>query len=80
MIRSYHLPPTLQTGESSDTEKGLSLANAVEHLEREMIIEALKATRCNRTQAARHLDTTLRILNYKIKKYGIELGRFKQKT
>ncbi len=80
VIRSYHLPPTLQTGESSDTEKGLSLANAVEHLEREMIIEALKATRCNRTQAARHLDTTLRILNYKIKKYGIELGRFKQKT
>lgn len=78
VIRSYHLPPTLQTAESSDTEKGLSLSAAVEHLEKEMIIETLKATKCNRTQAARHLNTTLRILNYKIQKYSIELERFKQ--
>jgi Nif-specific regulatory protein len=76
-IKAHHLPPTLQTAESSDTQTRLSLGQAVEAVEREMIIEALKKTNGNRTRAAEALDITQRIINYKIQKYGIVPRRFK---
>ena len=78
VIRSSHLPPSLQTAERSQTRKTLSLASAVAQLEKEMIVETLKATRGNRSQAAKQLDTTLRILNYKIRKYNLDIEKFKQ--
>ena len=77
VIRSYHLPPTLQTRGSSNTGSVRSLSAAVENLERELIIEALKETRGNQSQAAKLLDTSLRILNYKIHKYGINPKDFR---
>ncbi len=40
VIHSYHLPPTLQTGTESDTLPALSMDDAVENLERDMIIDA----------------------------------------
>jgi transcriptional regulator with GAF, ATPase, and Fis domain len=40
-----HLPPTLQTGMESDTLPTLSMGEAVEKLERDMIIDALKNDR-----------------------------------
>ncbi len=78
VIRSSHLPPSLQTAERSQTRKTLSLASAVAQLEKEMIVETLKVTRGNRSQAAKQLDTTLRILNYKIRKYNLDIEKFKQ--
>lgn len=77
VIKSCHLPPTLQTPGSSSTHSHLSLAEAVDNTEREMIIEALKETRGNQSQAAQYLDTSLRILNYKIHKYGLDPKQFK---
>ncbi len=77
VIRSYHLPPSLQTAKSSDTRARLTLAEAVEKVERELIVEALKETRGNQSRAADLLGTTLRILNYKIKKYGINPKLFR---
>lgn len=77
VIKSYHLPPTLQTPGSSRTHSHLSLAEAVDNTEREMIIEALKETRGNQAKAAQYLDTSLRILNYKIHKYGLDPKQFK---
>ena len=77
VIRSYHLPQSLQTAESSDTYARKSLAQAVKNLEMELIIEALKETRGNQSQAAKMLDTSLRILNYKIRKYGINPKAFR---
>ena len=77
VIHSYHLPPTLQTAESSDTIPRLSLENAIASYEKEMIQDALKSTRGNRARTARLLDTTERIIGYKIKKYGIDVSRFK---
>ncbi|MEW5948945.1 MAG: nif-specific transcriptional activator NifA [Thermodesulfobacteriota bacterium] len=77
VIKSYHLPPTLQTPGSSRTHSRLSLAEAVDNTEKEMIIEALKETRGNQSQAAQYLDTSLRILNYKIHKYGLDPKQFK---
>ncbi|MFP4159456.1 MAG: nif-specific transcriptional activator NifA [Desulfobacterales bacterium] len=71
VIHSYHLPPTLQTGEESGTLPSQTMDEAVEKLEREMIIEALKHTRGNMSQAAQTLGTTLRKISYKAGKYGI---------
>ncbi|HEC99679.1 MAG TPA: hypothetical protein ENN18_04785 [Proteobacteria bacterium] len=42
-----------------------------------MIIEALKETKGNQSQAAQYLDTSLRILNYKIYKYKLDLKQYK---
>ena len=53
------------------------LASQVEKLEKEMITEALRQTRGNQSKAATLLDTSLRILGYKIKQYGIETRGFR---
>ncbi|MDH3390481.1 MAG: sigma 54-interacting transcriptional regulator [Desulfobulbaceae bacterium] len=78
-IKSFHLPPSLQTSESVNSKQGLSLAGAVENFERELIIEALKRSSGNQTKAAQELDTSLRIINYKIHQYDIDARKFKVK-
>ena len=45
--------------------------------EKDLIQDALKTTRGNRAKAARLLDTTERIFNYKVRKYGIDARRFR---
>ncbi|RLC31795.1 MAG: sigma-54-dependent Fis family transcriptional regulator [Deltaproteobacteria bacterium] len=77
VIHSYHLPPTLQTGTESDTLPGLSLEEAVVKLEKEMIIDALKNTRGNITEAAQILKTTVRKFSYKAKKCGIDYRQYR---
>lgn len=77
-IKNYHLPPTLQTAESINDRNPLSLAAAVENFERELIIEALKKNNGNQTKASQYLDTSLRIINYKIHKYNIDASQFKR--
>lgn len=76
-IKSYHLPPTLQTADSVSNENPLSLSTAVANFERELIVDALKKENGNQTRAAKHLDTSLRIINYKIHKYNIRPQDFK---
>lgn len=77
VIHGHHLPPTLQTAEVSGTQTNLSLAAAVEAFERDVIQDTLKSTRGNIAKAAKALDSTERILGYKIKKYAIDPVRFK---
>jgi len=77
VIHSYHLPPTLQTGKESDTLPAVSLDEAVEKLEREMLIDALKNTRGNITAAAALLRTTVRKFGYKAQKYGIDYRQYR---
>lgn len=77
VIHGHHLPPTLQTAEVSDTVTRLSLTGAVESYERDLIQDALKTSRGNVARAARQLDSTERILSYKIRKYGIATKRFR---
>jgi Nif-specific regulatory protein len=76
VIRTYHLPPTLQTAESSSTEINLSFGEAVGKFEQELLVDALKKSRGNMLQAARDLRVSYRIVNYKVKKYGIDVKRF----
>lgn len=78
VIHGHHLPPTLQTAETSGTVTQLSLAAAVEAYERDLILDALKSARGNRKKAADLLDSTERIVGYKVKRYGIDADRFRR--
>jgi Nif-specific regulatory protein len=76
VVHGHHLPPSLQTAEASGTVTRVSLSDAVAGFEKDLIQDALKTTRGNRAKAARLLDTTERVLNYKVKKYAIDAKRF----
>ena len=77
-IKSYHLPPSLQTSDSvSEHANPVSFAAAVDNFERELIIDSLKKCQGNQTKAAQLLDTSLRIINYKIAKLNINPRQFK---
>ena len=78
VIHGHHLPPTLQTAEVSGTVTDLTFASAVAAFERDLIQDALKSTKGNVAKAARSLDTTQRILGYKIKRHGIDTMRFRR--
>jgi Nif-specific regulatory protein len=77
VIHAHHLPPSLQTAEVSGTLPRVSLENAVESYEKDLILDALKSARGNRAKAARLLDSTERIVGYKIQRYRIDPSRFK---
>lgn len=76
VIRAGDLPPSLQTAESSATEAGLSLGEAVTRFEKEMLVDALIKAGGNMLKAARDLKSSYRIVNYKVKKYGIDPHQF----
>jgi Nif-specific regulatory protein len=75
VVHGYTLPPTLQTSEATNTailpEGGASLKAMVDSFERELIVDALKKHRGNAAAAARLLQTTQRIINYRIRHLGI---------
>lgn len=75
-IHSYHLPATLQTGNQSKTLPQ-SLEAAVESLEKEIIMDALKNTKGNIKQAARQIQITVRKFSYKSAKYDINYKDFR---
>ncbi len=77
VVHGQHLPPSLQTAEASGTITRVSLRDAVGAYEKDLLQDALKTTRGNRAKAARLLDTTERIINYKMRHYDIDARRFK---
>lgn len=87
-ILSAHLPPSLQppacpfppSGDRNDSHPNrMSLAAQIENLERELIVEALTTTSGNQSRAAEYLDTSLRILGYKIKRYGLDPRQYRNR-
>jgi Nif-specific regulatory protein len=78
VIHGHHLPPTLQTAEVTGTVTDMSLASAVEAFEQDLIQDALKTTNGNVAKASEMLNSTERIIGYKIKKYEINPRRFRQ--
>ena len=78
VIRTYHLPPTLQSAESSATGTNLSFGESVAKFEQELLVDSLKKTGGNMLQSARDLRVSYRIVNYKVKKYNIEVKKFSQ--
>jgi Nif-specific regulatory protein len=72
VIQTYHLPPSLQTVNQYHSSPGASLGDAVENLERDRIVDALKNTRGNMAKSAQILGITERQFAYRAKKYGID--------
>ena len=77
VIQSCHLPPALQTVETSGTVMNPSLQQSVESHEKNLIQKTLKTTRGNRARAAKLLRTTERIISYKARKYRIDCAGLK---
>ena len=85
-IETSHLPPSLQPktkdgGDRTEREhlppvRG-RLDSTVEAQEKAMITAALQESRGNQSEAARILGATKRIIQYKIRKYGIDPSRFR---
>lgn len=76
-----HLPPSLQSidvGVAYSMRTDGSLKQLVESYEKEIILELLKKSNGNISLAARKLDTTTRILNYKITLYQINAKALKK--
>jgi Nif-specific regulatory protein len=71
VIRSEHLPPSLQMIKKSESLTGRSLTEIIENKEKELIIDSLKKYNGQQRKAATELGLTERILGYKINKYGI---------
>ena len=77
-IQGRHLPPTLQTPEATGFLRASgSMAEALEAVECEMILDALKATRGNMAKAARQLGITERVMGLRVKRFEIEPKRFR---
>ncbi|MBN1796897.1 MAG: sigma 54-interacting transcriptional regulator [Sedimentisphaerales bacterium] len=71
VIRSEHLPPSLQMIKKTATMAGCSLPEIIENKEKELIVDALKKTGGSQKQAAKELGITERIIGYKIKRFDI---------
>ncbi|MCK9274270.1 MAG: nif-specific transcriptional activator NifA [Syntrophales bacterium] len=77
VIYGYHLPPSLQTSAYTGTIPFGTLQGELDNLERDLIMDALKATRGNMAEAARILKTSERIIGLRLKKYEIDFKRFR---
>lgn len=77
VIHSYNLPPTLQTGVSSDTVGRGTLRNVLAKVEKQIIIDTLIATKGNMSKAALQLGVTERIMGLRIKVYDLNISQYK---
>ncbi|MEC8022299.1 MAG: sigma 54-interacting transcriptional regulator [Myxococcota bacterium] len=77
VIRAHHLPPTLQTAESSGTTHRGTLEEALDSLERELLVDALKNERGNMAAAARRLGITERRMGLRMQKYALNWRQFR---
>jgi Nif-specific regulatory protein len=79
VIEGKDLPPTLQMKDIAlQGKRNDSFENLVAAYERTLILDALKDTGGNQTEAAKVLGTTKRIIQYKINKYQIDCSRFRR--
>jgi Nif-specific regulatory protein len=80
VIHSYHLPPTLQSAESSGTAYRGGLERRLASVEQELIVDALKASQGNMAEAARELGVTERVMALRVRGYGIEYRLYRPKS
>lgn len=64
--------PQDNTATPTRDDPNTSLENRLEDIERQSLIDALEATRHNKTRAAERLGITFRAFRYRLKKHGIE--------
>ena len=77
VIHGHHLPPTLQSAESTGTQLHSTLPEALDNLERELILDALKSAKGNMAKSARFLGISERIVGLRVRRHGIDPTHFK---
>jgi len=77
VLHGHHLPPTLQTAEASNTVMKGSLEETLDRIEKEMIVEALKNCRGNKSKASQQLGITERVMGLRVDKHGIQPRDYK---
>jgi Nif-specific regulatory protein len=80
VIHGYNLPPSLQDATISGTKERSNLESKLEAVEYEYIIEALKNTQGNISDAAKELGLTRRILGLRLQRFGIDFTAYRKKT
>jgi Nif-specific regulatory protein len=80
VIHAYHLPPSLQSAQSTGTVPGSTLDAALARLERELLVEALKIEGGNAAAAARRLGVSERRIGLALRRYGIDWRRYRTRT
>ncbi len=80
VIRSYQLPPTLQSSTSSGTRMVGTLQERIDILEKEMIVDALKESKGNMAKAAKVLGLTERAMGLRVHRYDIQFKLFRLAT
>lgn len=82
VIKGHDLPRILPqaTRLKSSVRKFGTFENLVASYEKELIIEALKDCKGNQTNAANLLQTTKRVIQYKIDKYEIDYRKYRKNT
>jgi Nif-specific regulatory protein len=77
VLHGHHLPPTLQTAEASGTSHSGTLQEALDNLERNLILDALKSSRGNKAKAARALGISERLMGIRVEKHDLDSKRFR---
>ena len=77
LIHGHHLSPAIHAADASGATASFSLSESLDAYEKDLLVDALRSARGVRSRAARLLQTTDRIINYKIRKHAIDCRRFK---
>ena len=77
VIQAHHLPPSLQMPVPSRIAGKGTLDATLAAIERDMLVDALKAARGNQAKAARALGLTERLMGLRIKKHALDARRFR---
>jgi Nif-specific regulatory protein len=77
VVHGHHLSPAIHSADAPGTAAQFSLSESLDAFEKDLLLDALRAARGVRSRAARLLQTTDRIFNYKVRKHSIDCRRFK---
>lgn len=77
VVHGHHLSPAIHAADGGSAPAPFSLSESLDAYEKDLLLDALRAARGVRSRAARLLQTTDRIFNYKVRKHGIDCRRFK---
>ena len=80
VIHSHHLPPSLQSAESTNTQFHGTLEESLDNLERELILDALKSTEGTWPRRPGLLGITERIMGLRVKKHDIDPRHFRTQS
>lgn len=77
VIHAHHMPATLQNAGVKPNGQGETLQAILDNVEREIILEALEASRGNQAKTAKALGVTERVMGLRLKKHGIDPKQFR---